>query len=69
MIRVGQKVKMNPFMDIRTYGMSAVGGLQEGVVNYVHPAHKWFSVEYDAADTKQVIGYKFFDIGKTVEII
>lgn len=69
MIKTGQKVMIDPFTHIRTYGLNMTGGALEGTVNFVHPTHKWFNVEYGNGDTKQLIGYKFYDIGRTVKIV
>lgn len=69
MIRVGQKVLIDPFKDIRSYGVSMVVGKQEGVVVYVNYPHKWFSVEYGNEDNRQLTSYKFFDIKEAVKFI
>ena len=69
MIEVGQKVKIDPFIHIRTYGMNMTEGMVEGIVNYVHHDHKWFSVDYGTNGVKRLVGYKFFDIGRSVMVI
>lgn len=69
MIKVGQKVRFNPFKDIRTYGLSNANENVEGVVHFVHPTHCWFNVEYDGGAGKQLLGFRFDDIDKAVKLI
>lgn len=69
MIKSGQKVRIDPFKDMRTYGMSMTTGLVDGVVKYVHPTHCWFNVEYGDSEGKRLISYKFDEIGKSVRLV
>lgn len=69
MIKTGQKVMIDPFIHIRTYGLNMTCGATEGVVNFVHPTHKWFNVKYSSGGVTQLIGYKFYDIGRTVKVV
>lgn len=69
MIKVGQQVLIDPFKDIRTYGLSGSRALQVGDVIYVNKPHRWFGVEYGEEDVRQRISYKFADINETVKII
>lgn len=69
MIEVGQKVRFNPFHGVRQYGLGSVNDIVEGVVHYVHPTHCWFNVKYDNGGGTQLIGFKFYDIGKTVKLV
>lgn len=69
MIKVGQKVRINPFKDIRSYGMVMTDETVDGVVWYVHPTHQYFTVEYDCGNGLQKISYRFDDIGKNVKLV
>ena len=69
MIKVGQKVKFNPYKDIRTYGMSGGDVTVIGTVHFVHPTHCWFNVEYDGGAGMQLLGFRFDDIGTAVKIV
>lgn len=69
MIKVGQKVLIDPFKDTRTYGLSGSRCLQVGDVVYVNKPHRWFGVEYGEEGIRQRISYKFFDIDEAVKII
>lgn len=69
MIKIGQKVRINPFNNIRTPGLSDSKETFEGTVHFVHPTHRWFNVEYTDNAGKRLVGYKFDDIGREVKII
>lgn len=69
MIKVGQKVRFNPFLGCRQYGFSYMSDDLEGVVHYVHPTNRWFNVKYDGGDGMVLTGFKFDDIGKNVKIV
>ena len=66
MIKIGQKVKFNPFKGINTTGLVFCDMSTTGIVKYVNTKHRWFSVEY--GDPKMRISYDFNDIGKDVKI-
>lgn len=69
MIKVGQKVRFNPFHGVRQYGLGSVNDFVVGVVNYVHPTHRWFNVKYNNGDGTQLLGFLFDDIDKTVKVV
>lgn len=67
MVKVGQKVRFDPFYCASGMGAEAVrGNPVTGTVVYINWAHDWFSVEY--GEPKQMASFKFFDIGKDVEL-
>lgn len=67
MIKIGQKVKFNPFKGMQS--MNTVGLPTEvvGNVKYVNAKHRWFSVEY-GDDVKLRISFNFNDIGNAVKL-
>ena len=68
MIKVGQKVRFDPFDFIVGYGAEVIRGNHvTGTVVMVNEPHKWFSVEY--GDPKARISFKFCDIGQRVKIV
>lgn len=69
MIKVGQRVRFNPFGGIKQYGLESMSEVVEGVVNYIHPTNQWFNVKYDGGDGMQLLGFRFDDIDKAVKII
>lgn len=69
MIKVGQKVKIDPFKDVTFRGCTELRGLIEGVVHYVHPTHRWFNVEYGDELGTRLISFKFDDIGRAVKLV
>lgn len=66
MIRVGQKVTFDPYLEITGFGVEACRKQVTGVVVEVYEDHKWFSVVY--GDPKQRTSFNFADIGKTVTV-
>lgn len=58
MINVGQKVNIKNGDEF-----------EEGVVKFVHPTHRWFSVEHGTEEYKWQTSFKFDDIGKTIRIV
>lgn len=62
MIKVGQKVRFDPFHGIKACGVADVAGKVEGTVVYVHPEHRYFTAEYEAADKKFKISFNFNDL-------
>lgn len=57
MINVNQKVKIR-----------RGDKWEEGVVHFVHPLHRWFSVKHGTEDYKWLTSFKFDEIGKKVRI-
>ena len=67
MIKVGQKVRFDPFKELKGFGAEDHRGeFVTGTVVMVNEPHKWFSVEY--GDPKQRTSFKFSQIGKDVLI-
>ena len=67
MIKVGQKVKFDPFAHITGYGVEAMrGNMLTGTVVMVNETHKLFFVEY--GDPKAITAFKFCDIGTAVKV-
>lgn len=58
MIKVGQKVNIRH-----------VDEFEEGVVHFVHPTNRWFSVKHGTEDYKWLTSFKFDDIGKKIIIM
>lgn len=58
MINVGQKVHIKHGDDF-----------EEGVVHFVHPTNRWFSVKHGTEDYKWLTSFKFDEIGKKVQIV
>ena len=66
-VRIGQKVRFDPFETAVGFGIDACRVEVEGTVVEIYPEHKWFSVEY--GDPKQRISFKFCDIGERVMLV
>ena len=68
MIKVGQKVRLDPLYCVSGYGAELVRGhVVKGTVVTVNEPHKHFLVEY--GNPKQRISFKFCDIGQAVKIV
>lgn len=68
MVKVGQKVTIDPFKDITFRGCTDLPRNIDGVVNYVHPTNHWFNVRYGDEAGTRLISFKFDDIGHAVKI-
>lgn len=67
MIKVGQKVRFDPFKELKGFGAEDNRGkMVTGTVVMVNYEHKWFSVEY--GDPKMRTSFKFCDIGSVVKV-
>lgn len=67
MIKVGQKVRFDPFKDITGFSSNDCRGKTVvGTVVMVNVPHKWFSVEY--GNPKMRASFKFCDIGQAVTV-
>ena len=65
MIKVGQKVRFDPFKEVTGFGSNDNrGNYVTGTVVSVNVPHKWFSVEYGEPTMRT--SFKFCDIGKAV---
>lgn len=68
MVKVGQKVRFDPFEEITGFGSNDNRGKYvTGTVVMVNEPHKWFLVEY--GDPKARTSFKFCDIGERVRIV
>ena len=66
MIRVGQKVRFDPFSEMKGVGAEDNrGNYVTGIVVAVYERHNWFSVEYGNPKTRT--SFKFCDIGNVVK--
>lgn len=65
-IKVGQKVKFDPFKDIRTYGYIRTKKDVEGTIVEVFPDHRWFSVQYGEPPNTFKISFRFEDLNECV---
>jgi hypothetical protein len=65
-MRVGQKVRFDPFEGIKFADVTALRGGVTGKIVAIYPKHKWFSVEYG---NKQRTSFKFSDVGSVVTLI
>ena len=64
LIRIGQKVRFDPFETVLGYGVADLRAEVEGTVVEIYWNHKWFAVEY--GEPKQRTSFNFADIGKMV---
>lgn len=58
MIKVGQKVHIRNGEDY-----------EKGVVKYVHPTNRWFSVEHGTDEYKWLTSFKYDDIDRKIIIV
>ena len=65
-MRVGQKVRFDPFEGARFADVTALRAKVTGTIVAIYPKHQWFSVEYG---NKQRTSFKFSDIGSVVSLI
>ena len=67
MIKVGQKVRFDPFEYLTGFGASDNrGNYVIGTVVMVNEQNQWFSVEYE--NPKMRASFKFCDIGEAVTV-
>ena len=67
MIHVGQKVRFDPYREMKGYGAEdSRGNFVTGIIVAVNEPHKWFSVEY--GNPKARTSFKFCDIGNVVKV-
>ena len=65
-IRVGQKVRFDPFEEVKGYDTGYLRKTVTGTVVMVNEPHQWFSVEY--GNPKMLTSFKFCDIGSVVKV-
>lgn len=66
-IKLGQKVKFNPFEGTKVLGSMGDDSEVIGEVTYINEENQWFLITYGKHNLRR--GYKFADIGAGVEII
>lgn len=67
MVKVGQKVRFDPFRTLQGFASRDVKGKErEGTVVLVNEPCRWIGVEFGTPT--QRISFKFCDIGEVVEI-
>lgn len=70
MVKVGTKVRFDPFEPMTGFGISMNNGEKvDGIVVQIHKRHRWFGVEYDCDGVKQRTSFKPDDIGERVKVI
>lgn len=62
MIKVGQKVRFDPWHGIHSMLGTRVGETVEGYVIYVNPEHSYFTVEYELGDKNFKSSFNFCDV-------
>ena len=67
MIVVGDKVRFDPFKDMRGQDIGFYRGNVPGEVVEVNYKNKWFSVEYGCPALRT--SFNFVDIGKDVKVV
>ena len=65
-IRVGQKVRFDPFAGMKGFDIGCFQEMVTGTVVIVNEPHQWFSVEY--GNPKMLTSFKFCDIGSVVTV-
>lgn len=69
MIKVGQKVRFDPYREITGFASEDCRGKKViGTVVMVNRPHTWFSVEYDCHGVKLRDSFKFSQIGNGVKL-
>lgn len=65
MLKVGQKVRFDPFRELDGAGNTEIRQTVTGTVVYINEAHGWFSVIYGEG---QRTSYRLTDLGDTVRL-
>ena len=65
MVKLGQRVRFDPFAPICGMGVEEIREMVYGKIVYINEPHKWFSVKYG---DHLLTSFHFFDIGKEVTI-
>jgi hypothetical protein len=72
MIKVGQKVRFDPWSSLNITGINDVRGVVVGTIVEVYYEHRYFRTEYTVNNVKYHMSFKFNDVygeEPTVEII
>ena len=67
MIKVGQKVRFDPFESMTGNDIDTIRKKVTGTVVYVNEKHRWFSVTYKKGRFRT--SFQFADIGKKVKLL
>ena len=68
-IKVGQKVKFDPFESLSGFASKDNRGKNAiGTVVFVNKAHKWFLIEHECRRAKIRQAFKFSQIGREVKL-
>lgn len=67
MIKVGQKVKFDPFDCLTGYGTEVTHRKVTGKVVFVNARHRWFEVVDNKGKSRTT--FHFCDIGKKVKLL
>lgn len=65
MLKVGHKVRFDPFRDLGGAGCEEIKQTVTGTVAYINEAHGWFSVAYGDG---QRTSFRLTDLGDTVSL-
>lgn len=67
MIKVGQRVRFDPFKDLAGNDVDTIRKKITGTVVFVNTKHRWFSVASDKLSFR--VSFQFSEIGKKVKIL
>ena len=67
MIKVGQKVRFDPFESLTGNDIDTIRKKVTGTVVYINAKHRWFSVVY--GNGRFHISFHFCEIGKKVKLL
>lgn len=62
MIKVGKKVRFDPYKGMSNHGATPIHCEVVGTIVYVHKDHRYFTAEYETANTKFKTSFKFDDV-------
>ncbi len=65
-MRIGQKVRFDPFADAKCADVGAIRGTVTGTIVAIYPNHHWFSVAWG---NKQRTSFHISDVGSVVTLI
>jgi hypothetical protein len=69
MIKIGKKVRFNPFQGVHTIGFINTSRNVTGEVVYINKDHHWFSVEYLLGGVPMRTSFHFADIRQNVRVL
>lgn len=62
MLKLGQKVKFDPWKGQHSVGINVPAGEIDGTIVCIHPSHHWFTVEYRTNNHKFRTSYHFCEV-------